>query len=212
MAQRKSPPKEKRRSRKAGRAEDLHPEKAAAVIEAIAHDPDLSIKHLAEVCGLPSTTTEQLINRLHTDYQPVVEGLRQVSTSSIIAKLEHVTDLVLESLDWNDIKGAPVKDRAILMGIAIEKRQLLRGEPTQILTFEERKKLDELLPAVLREAKRRGMTLDLTPDSVEVADGTPQPRLMPPDETHTAALSKTEANMNRAMRRRNPGNYDAEHK
>jgi hypothetical protein len=42
----------------------------------------------------------------------------------------------------------------------IEKRQLLRGEPTQIISDAERKKLHELLPLAIAEAQRRGLTLD----------------------------------------------------
>jgi hypothetical protein len=47
------------------------------------------------------------------------------------------------------------------LGVMIEKRNLLRGEPTAIISDHERKKLHELLPALLEEAKRRGaVTLD----------------------------------------------------
>ena len=38
----------------------------------------------------------------------------------------------------------------------LDERQLLSGEPTQIITYEQREKLDELMVVMLKEAKRRG--------------------------------------------------------
>ncbi len=42
----------------------------------------------------------------------------------------------------------------------VEKRQLLRGEATVIVSDLERKKLNELLPLLIAEGQRRGITIE----------------------------------------------------
>lgn len=39
-------------------------------------------------------------------------------------------------------------------------RQLLRGEPTQIVSIDDRKTLNELVPALVKAAQRRGIIID----------------------------------------------------
>ena len=75
--------------------------------------------------------------------------------------------------------------RDLSMGVAqlIEKRQLLKGEPTQIVSVDERKTLNQLLPLLIQEAARRGVIVSPPPmptqDAIEaavvevVADATP---------------------------------------
>ena len=60
------------------------------------------------------------------------------------------------------------KDLAIITGILTEKEQLLLGKPTQILSHQERKNLNELIPVLIQEARHRGIELSL---STEVTDG-----------------------------------------
>ena len=52
------------------------------------------------------------------------------------------------------------RDLAVTFGILFDKGQLLRGEPTQVRTYEQRERIHELIPALLNEAKRRGITID----------------------------------------------------
>jgi hypothetical protein len=51
------------------------------------------------------------------------------------------------------------KDLAILTGILIEKLQLLEGKPTQIMSTQERKHVNDLIPVLIQEAMRRGMDI-----------------------------------------------------
>ena len=55
-----------------------------------------------------------------------------------------------------------LKDIMITLGITTEKLLLLEGQPTQIISQQQHQKIDELLPALLTEIKRRGVTVDLT--------------------------------------------------
>ena len=55
-----------------------------------------------------------------------------------------------------------LKDIMVTLGITTEKLLLLEGQPTQIISQQQHQKIDELLPALLTEIKRRGVTVDLT--------------------------------------------------
>ena len=50
----------------------------------------------------------------------------------------------------------------VTLGITTEKLLLLEGQPTQIISQQQHQKIDELLPALLTEIKRRGVIVDLT--------------------------------------------------
>ena len=55
-----------------------------------------------------------------------------------------------------------LKDLTIMLGIATEKVLLMEGQPTSIIGQVEHKKLEELLPALAEELKRRGAKAELT--------------------------------------------------
>lgn len=55
-----------------------------------------------------------------------------------------------------------LRDIGVMLGIATEKVLLLEGQPTSIVGQAEHKKLEELIPALLLEAKRRGSKIELT--------------------------------------------------
>jgi hypothetical protein len=55
-----------------------------------------------------------------------------------------------------------LKDLGVLLGITTEKLLLLEGQPTQIIGQAEQKKMDEILPALIDEMKRRGLKAELT--------------------------------------------------
>ena len=62
---------------------------------------------------------------------------------------------------WN---RASVKDLAAVAGMMVDKRQLLRGEPTQVIKIQDVRKLDEMAKALHEEMERRGMLVDVTPE------------------------------------------------
>lgn len=61
-----------------------------------------------------------------------------------------------------------LRDLGVLLGIATEKVLLLEGSPTQIIGQAEQKKLEDLMPALLMEVKRRGVKAELTERTVTV--------------------------------------------
>lgn len=66
------------------------------------------------------------------------------------------------------LRETKLKDIGILLGISTEKVLLMEGAPTSIIGHAEGKKLDELLPALLDEVKRRGAKIELTERKAQV--------------------------------------------
>ena len=95
-----------------------------------------------------------------TVVQPLAAAPRKTDNREIIARLEDIGIRILDSITDDVIAEAKLKDRMIAAGIVLDKRQLLSGLPTQILSLDERKSLKELVPMLFKEATRRGIVLD----------------------------------------------------
>ena len=126
----------------------------------------------AEDLGLAPQVVKRMMERIKSKYQPVLGPLQDVKTKDLVALLEDRAHRALLYLDDQALAKASAKDLAIIAGITIEKRNLLRGEPTQILSVEERHTLNELIPLIVAEGERRNMTIDLTADEVQVIPDT----------------------------------------
>ena len=79
------------------------------------------------------------------------------------------------------LEKASLKDITIAEGIAYDKLLLLRGQPTAIFGVQEHKRLDDLLPVLMNELKRRGASVALTERKAEVTVHTEEP-VSPPVE------------------------------
>ena len=75
-----------------------------------------------------------------------------------IGELDRMIQRVLGALTDEKLDKAHARDLAVVYGIFVDKKQLLEGKPTQILSIEERRALPELMELMLREAKRRQIT------------------------------------------------------
>ena len=96
-----------------------------------------------------------------------------LDTKYFLDQLEEKLAMTLESLTEAEIKKSSVRERVVAISAFVEKRALLRGEPTQIVTHQQRQKLNDLLPELIKEAKRRGITIEGT-----MKDVTPKPELI----------------------------------
>jgi len=144
---------------------------------------------VSEACGMPKAMALALKKRMETRYIPATETLRNVQTSQLINYLDDRALKALEYMDDAVFAEANLRDLAVSMGILIEKRQLLRGEPTQILSIEERQNVNELIPQIIHEAKRRGMTIDSYPTNGNDEEG--QATTVYPDPQDRAHIDST---------------------
>ncbi|KPK66949.1 hypothetical protein AMJ82_11540, partial [candidate division TA06 bacterium SM23_40] len=77
---------------------------------------------------------------------------------------------ILESISEADLEEANLRDKAVAASIMIEKRQLLSGEPTEIIDMQSREHVNVLVQALVVEAKRRGIDFDVTGDVPRAID------------------------------------------
>lgn len=117
--------------------------------------------------GLSRAQAVALVERLAVRKAGFVSDFRRLTTRDLIGKLEEKVAMALHYLDEFGIAAASPKDLAVIVSLLIEKRQLLLGEPTQILSTQERRHINELIPELVKEARNRGMEIDLGPGSYE---------------------------------------------
>lgn len=136
-----------------------HPEKAAKVIDALS-DPLLKVKEALVASGLPDRVSDSLLKRLRVKFFGVVREVKALKTQEILRMCEEKLDMIDFYLDDKVMAEASARDLGLMAGVLIEKRALLRGEPTAIISDYERKKIHELFPALIAEAQRRGLTVE----------------------------------------------------
>jgi len=109
---------------------------------------------------------------------PQAKGLRKPNTHSLLALIEDLCGRLLASISDEQINEAKLRDKMVALGIAVEKRALLRGEPTHmIVTYQQINEREALLMAIAAELRARGKTIDITPkemDSTTTNSSSPQ--------------------------------------
>ena len=145
------------------------PEVAAAAIDA-ASDPTTKTQKEAidranqtlKDAGVPGKVSYALVRRMRVKYADVVTEKKRLTTNEILEAIDNEIGLVSSYIDDFVCAGANLRDLGLVKAALIEKRNLLRGEPTTIMSDAERKKLTDLLPALIEEGKRRGIIIEGT--------------------------------------------------
>lgn len=81
----------------------------------------------------------------------------RIDSQWFVEQLDRKLALLINALDPVVIGKMNGRELAVAIGTIAEKRALLRGEPTQIVSYENRAKLDALGLMVMEEMKRRGI-------------------------------------------------------
>lgn len=113
------------------------------------------VKHL-----LPKGIAEAIERRLKAKSMPSEAVPYQPTEKEVIRLLEQKLWLALQYLDDFALAAASAKDVASTVDLLIENIQLLKGKPTSIMSHSERRQINELIPLLLDEAKRRGVMLE----------------------------------------------------
>lgn len=145
------------------------PEDVAAAIDE-ATDPFVNFRDAAKRVGMHPNSITALVRRLETRYLPVRDEIRKVKTETLLALIDDRLLLALEVMDQQTLLGATARDLAVVIGTLVDKRALLRGEPTVIYSAADRDKARELMPALVNEMVRRGMVPDAVLEAVKGVD------------------------------------------
>lgn len=126
----------------------------------MAGDPSIKVAEVAQRTGMSVATINGIRAQMSREYLAPMIELRKVTQARLQGLTDDRLDRVIEAMDDNAIRGAGLRDKAYAADRLFNMRQLMRGEPTAILSVDDRRTLNQLLPALAAEAQRRGVTLE----------------------------------------------------
>ena len=95
----------------------------------------------------------------------------QLTHSETVVELEKVKALVIAAMsDPTKLEKASLPQLGVAMGIVFDKLQILKGEPTQIISRDDRPHLNRLVRDLLEVSKARGITIDAEFSEVKADD------------------------------------------
>ena len=191
-------PKRQPVKRSVNATEITNPSAVAAVFDEATEPWVGTFKSIAEEAGLTPKLTSAIVKRLSRDHPGLLSYVRDLKTKHFVNAIENRLASALDALTPEKMNEASARDLAVVVSILVEKRQLLRGEPTQILSMEERRHMADILPMLLKEAERRGMTVEGDYEAVEAGAA---PVLPQPVGEFDAELQKTPKNMRRQRKK-----------
>lgn len=114
------------------------------------------------------TGAEALAVRLERQSNAYMRKLGEITDKGLSDDMRRLVALYVWHLGHNPeaLARSSSKDVATIMGILVDKAQLLRGEPTQITRLQDIKTLDEVGKMLQDEMRRRGKIIDVTPERV----------------------------------------------
>lgn len=132
---------------------------------AVAVNPFLKdMKEFREACkraGLKPSIVNALERRMRVQYGPVVAEGKRMLADEILPMLQEKIQTgsgYLDDYAWSTMSG---KDIGVVMGILIDRHELLSGRPTQRVDFTARLGVAQSLPLLMAEARRRGLQLPM---------------------------------------------------
>ena len=113
-------------------------------------------------CGYDSNTMDRLAARCQGKTLSA-RGRVRLDDVELLAVIDDRLERVLDYLDDHALSKMDGRNLMVAAGILIDKRQILKGEPTAITKIEDMRKLDEFLAQAVEELARRGEVIDITP-------------------------------------------------
>ena len=126
----------------------VNPELAAAVADYRLANPEASFDTIAKATGASKTTVQRYVKR--QEMRPTPEWLRarEVKQSELAGDYAKLARASAHAITDEKLEDASPRDLAVISGIATDKHLLLTGQPTAIFGVEDRRKMNELIPAI----------------------------------------------------------------
>lgn len=166
----------------AARRAEREDEQKGQVLAELMMDPLADVAELAAKSGMSEAMIRGLRMKAETQFQAPKAALRRATNAHILELIEDRELSVIESMTDSKIKSASLREQIYALDRLHNIRTLLRGEPTQIVSVDDRKTLNDLLPALVKAAQRRGVVIDGAFRTLEEQQrGIPDSRVTPND-------------------------------
>ena len=155
---------------------EKNPGTTAEVIAAAGNPLNQTVAKIAREAGVSEFVAKGIIDAANRTMPAAVDVVKKVTTARLQDLLDHNSQRILEAVStipMDNLRTEGVKDLSVAMSLHLEKRALLRKEPTVRIEIDDRRHMKELLAAAINEMKRRDMTFDGDPvtGEHEVHDG-----------------------------------------
>lgn len=122
----------------------------------------LKFIEMAASAGIPPRVASALAMRVEANFGPVKSEIKKLTLAEQVTATTAAAQLVLSHIDEVSIAGMDAKNLAIAYGVLVDKALILGGKPNVIIDFNVRQRIEILMPQMLAEARRRGITVDGT--------------------------------------------------
>lgn len=150
--------------------EEIDPEKAGELLALLTEPSEVRLAEIAKSLDLPQQMVARFLEVMRTSCLAFYEQAREVSANEFLPLIDTRAKQLLQFMTPEKMAKAGIRDQAFAFSVLMEKRQLLRGEPTQILSVDDRRQMSALMPFMLKEAERRGLMADVVTVEAEEAD------------------------------------------
>ena len=121
-----------------------------------------AIMKICALSGLPTRAAMAFAKRIGSRFGELKTAYKRMSAVEQSEKTMEAANFLLDHIDPISVVGMNAKDLAFGYAALVDKALLLTGRPTAIYDLNVRTRLDKLMPIMLAEAKRRGITIDGT--------------------------------------------------
>jgi len=143
--------------------EDIEPEKHAEMLSKLS-EPCRQVATVAREVGVRPDMAYKIAKDLDGELQPLKRKIEAIRLEDLTNRFGTLARDAIDAITPEKIEKASAKDLGVLSGIAVDKWQLLRGQPTSRMEIGDRRQMNELLELLVKEAKRRGVEIDVTPE------------------------------------------------
>ncbi len=138
----------------------LTEEQSGALLADILAPHDSNYAEIASRHGVTTATVTAFLKALRTTHLGLYEASREVTAAELLPMMTSRQKQLLQHMTVEKMAEAGIRDLGVTFGILSEKVALARGEPTQILGTDDRKKLLDAMPFIIQEAERRGLVVE----------------------------------------------------
>jgi transposase len=152
--------------------EQRDPKKHGEALVALTR-PGRSIEGVAKSLGVSPGVATRIAKDLDGELLPLKRAIEDVRIEDLTKRFGTLSRDAIDAITPDKLLRSSAPQLAVIAGIAVDKFQLLRGQPTQRMEIGDRRQMNEVLALIVKEAKRRGVEIDVTPEGATSAKKSP---------------------------------------